>query len=67
MGVLDVNLDPFTRNRVSIHRAGRTLWIIGTFYEKDSRDGSKVVHGVRRMTCDNSTPAATYRVFKPIW
>jgi Helicase HerA, central domain len=59
--ILDVDLDPFTRNRVSF--TGLDCRIIGTFYE-DRRDGKVVLdfgHDV-----DNFYATATYRVFKPI-
>ena len=59
--ILDVDMDPFTRNRLSF--TGLDCQIIGTFYE-DSRDGSVVLdfgHDV-----DNFYATATYRVFKPV-
>jgi hypothetical protein len=59
--ILDVDLDPFTKNRVSF--TGLDCRIIGTFYE-DGRDGKVVLdfgHDV-----DNFYATATYRVFKPV-
>jgi hypothetical protein len=59
--ILDVNLDPFTRNRISF--TGLDCAILGTFYE-DRRDGRVVLdygHDV-----DNFYATATYRVFKPV-
>ncbi|MBB5082175.1 helicase HerA domain-containing protein [Nonomuraea endophytica] len=59
--ILDVDLDPFTKNRVSF--TGLDCRIIGTFYE-DVRDGRQVLdfgHDV-----DNFYATATYRVFKPV-
>ena len=59
--ILDVNLDPFTRNRVSF--TGLDCRIIGTFYE-DGRDGTVVLEFGHDV--DNFYATATYRVFKPI-
>ena len=59
--ILDVNLDPFTRNRVSF--TGLDCRIIGTFYE-DGRDGKVVLEFGHDV--DNFYATATYRVFKPI-
>ena len=59
--VLDVQLDPFTRNRVSF--TGLDCRILGTFYE-DARDGAvrlEFGHDV-----DNFYATAAYRVFKPV-
>lgn len=59
--VLDVELDPFTKNRISF--TGLDCAIIGTFYE-DRHDGRVVLdfgHDV-----DNFYATSTYRVFKPI-
>ncbi|WP_250279858.1 DUF87 domain-containing protein [Frankia sp. Cppng1_Ct_nod] len=59
--VLDVELDPFTRNRVAF--TGLDCRILGTFYE-DTRDGTVRLdfgHDV-----DNFYATATYRVFKPV-
>ena len=58
--ILDVNLDPFTRNRVSF--TGLDCRIIGTFYE-DGRDGKVVLEFGHDV--DNFYATATYRVFKP--
>jgi hypothetical protein len=59
--VLDVDMDPFTRNRVSF--TGLDCRIIGTFYE-DSRDGTVVLEFGHDV--DNFYATATYRVFKPV-
>ena len=59
--ILDVNLDPFTKNRVSF--TGLDCRIIGTFYE-DSRDGKVVLEFGHDV--DNFYATATYRVFKPV-
>ena len=59
--ILDVDLDPFTRNRVSF--TGLDCRIIGTFYE-DGRDGKVVLEFGHDV--DNFYATATYRVFKPI-
>jgi hypothetical protein len=59
--VLDVDLDPFTKNRVSF--TGLDCRIIGTFYE-DGRDGRIVLEFGHDV--DNFYATATYRVFKPI-
>ena len=59
--ILDVNLDPFTKNRVSF--TGLDCRIIGTFYE-DGRDGKVVLEFGHDV--DNFYATATYRVFKPI-
>jgi hypothetical protein len=59
--ILDVDIDPFTRNRISF--TGLDCAILGTFYE-DRRAGRVVLdygHDV-----DNFYATATYRVFKPI-
>jgi hypothetical protein len=59
--VLDVNLDPFTKNRVSF--TGLRCRILGTFYEDD-------VDGTKRLEfgadVDNFYATSTYRVLKPI-
>jgi Helicase HerA, central domain len=59
--VLDVDLDPFTKNRVSF--TGLSCRIIGTFYE-ESRSGRQVLQFGHDV--DNFYATATYRVFKPI-
>lgn len=59
--VLDVQLDPFTRNRVSF--TGLDCRILGTFYE-ESRDGTMELEFGHDI--DNFYATATYRVFKPI-
>ena len=59
--ILDVDMDPFTRNRVSF--TGLDCRIIGTFYE-DSRDGGVVLEFGHDV--DNFYATATYRVFKPV-
>ncbi|MCM9082407.1 DUF87 domain-containing protein [Streptomyces spororaveus] len=59
--VLDVNLDPFTKNRVSF--TGLRCRILGTFYEDD-------VDGKKRLDfgadVDNFYATSTYRVLKPV-
>lgn len=59
--VLDLDLDPFTRNRASF--TGLRCRILGTFYEDD-------VDGVKRLEfgadVDNFYATSTYRVLKPI-
>lgn len=59
--VLDVDLDPFTKNRASF--TGLRCRILGTFYEDD-------FDGTRRMEfgadVDNFYATATYRVLKPV-
>lgn len=59
--ILDVDLDPSTRNRVSF--TGLDCRIIGTFYE-DSRDGKVILEFGHDV--DNFYATATYRVFKPV-
>ena len=59
--ILDVTLDPFTKNRVSF--TGLDCRIIGTFYEK-GRDGKVVLEFGHDV--DNFYATATYRVFKPV-
>jgi hypothetical protein len=59
--ILDVDMDPFTRNRVSF--TGLDCRIIGTFYE-DRRDGAVVLEFGHDV--DNFYATATYRVFKPV-
>ena len=59
--ILDVDLDPFTKNRVSF--TGLDCRIIGTFYE-DSQDGKVVLEFGHDV--DNFYATATYRVFKPV-
>jgi Helicase HerA, central domain len=59
--ILDVNLDPFTKNRVSF--TGLDCRIIGTFYE-DNQDGKVVLEFGHDV--DNFYATATYRVFKPV-
>ena len=59
--ILDVDLDPFTKNRVSF--TGLDCRIIGTFYE-DGRDGKIVLEFGHDV--DNFYATATYRVFKPV-
>lgn len=59
--VLDVDLDPFTKNRASF--TGLRCRILGTFYEDD-------LDGTRRLEfgadVDNFYATSTYRVLKPI-
>lgn len=59
--VLDVDLDPFTRNRVSF--TGIRCRILGTFYEDDV-DGQKVLEFGADV--DNFYATSTYRVLKPV-
>lgn len=59
--VLDVEMDPFTRNRVSF--TGVRCKILGTFYEDDV-DGRKVLEFGADV--DNFYATATYRVLKPV-
>jgi len=59
--ILDVDMDPFTRNRVSF--TGLDCRIVGTFYE-DSQDGTVVLEFGHDV--DNFYATATYRVFKPV-
>ncbi|MFC0097486.1 helicase HerA domain-containing protein [Micromonospora marina] len=59
--VLDVKLDPFTRNRVSF--TGLRCRILGTFFE-DDRDGKReIAYGA---DVDNFYATSTYRVLKPV-
>lgn len=59
--VLDVDMDPFTRNRASF--TGLRCRILGTFYEED-------LDGTRRLEfgadVDNFYATSSYRVLKPI-
>ena len=59
--VLDVVMDPFTKNRVSF--TGLRCKILGTFYEDDV-DGQKLLEFGADV--DNFYATATYRVLKPI-
>lgn len=59
--VLDMDLDPFTKNRVSY--TGLRCKILGTFYE-DHIDGQKVLEFGSDV--DNFYATSTYRVLKPI-
>lgn len=59
--VLDVQMDPFTRNRVSF--TGLKCKVLGTFYEDDV-DGEKVLEFGADV--DNFYATSTYRVLKPI-
>ncbi|UCM88861.1 helicase HerA domain-containing protein [Streptomyces marincola] len=59
--VLDAELDPFTKNRVSF--TGVRCKILGTFYEDDV-DGQKVLEFGADV--DNFYATSTYRVLKPI-
>jgi hypothetical protein len=59
--VLDVEMDPFTRNRVSF--TGLRCRILGTFYEDDV-DGRKVLEFGADV--DNFYATSTYRVLKPV-
>lgn len=59
--VLDLDIDPFTKNRISF--TGLECSILGTFYEqiKDGAITLEFGHDV-----DNFYATSTYRVFKPI-
>ncbi|MEU0792432.1 DUF87 domain-containing protein [Amycolatopsis sp. NPDC005961] len=59
--VLDAELDPFTKNRVSF--TGVRCKILGTFYE-DDLDGQTVLEFGADV--DNFYATSTYRVLKPI-
>ena len=59
--VLDVEMDAFTRNRVSF--TGLRCRILGTFYEDDV-DGQKVLEFGADV--DNFYATSTYRVLKPM-
>ncbi|MFC4063289.1 helicase HerA domain-containing protein [Planomonospora corallina] len=59
--VLDINMDPVTKNRVSF--TGLRCKILGTFYE-DIVDGQKVIEFGADV--DNFYATSTYRVLKPI-
>src|SRR5262249_40773549 len=57
--VLDVSMDPFTKNRVSF--TGLRCRILGTFYE-ENRDGRVDLEWGHDV--DNFYATSTYRVFK---
>jgi hypothetical protein len=59
--VLDVDLDPFTRNRVSF--TALKCKILGTFYEDDVDGRRQLEYGA---DVDNFYATATYRVLKPV-
>lgn len=59
--VLDINLDPFTKNRVSF--TGLRCRILGTFYETDIDGRKRLDFGA---DVDNFYATSTYRVLKPI-
>jgi hypothetical protein len=59
--VLDVAMDPFTRNRVSF--TGLDCRILGTFYE-EPRAGRQVLEFGHDV--DNFYATSAYRVFKPV-
>lgn len=59
--VLDADLDPFTKNRVSF--TGVKCKILGTFYE-DEVDGQQVLEFGADV--DNFYATSTYRVLKPV-
>lgn len=59
--VLDAELDPFTKNRVSF--TGVRCKILGTFYEDDV-DGQRVLEFGADV--DNFYATSTYRVLKPV-
>lgn len=58
--VLDVRLDPFTKNRVSF--TGLKCRILGTFYEDDVDGQKRIEFGA---DVDNFYATSTYRVLKP--
>lgn len=58
--VLDVKLDPFTKNRVSF--TGLKCRILGTFYEDDISGQKRIEFGA---DVDNFYATSTYRVLKP--
>jgi hypothetical protein len=59
--VLDMDLDPFTKNRVSY--TGLRCKVLGTFYEEDI-DGQKYLQFGADV--DNFYATTTYRVLKPV-
>jgi hypothetical protein len=59
--VLDVELDPFTKNRVSF--TGLRCRILGTFYEDDVDGAKRLEFGA---DVDNFYATSTYRVLKPV-
>lgn len=59
--VLDMEMDPFTKNRVSF--TGLRCKILGTFYEDDV-EGQKVLEFGADV--DNFYATSTYRVLKPV-
>ena len=59
--ILDVDLDPFTKNRVCL--TGLDCRIIGTFYE-DNQEGKVVLEFGHDV--DNFYATATYQVFKAV-
>jgi len=59
--VLDVHLDPFTKNRVSF--TGLRCRVLGTFYEDDLDGDKRLEFGA---DVDNFYATSTYRVLKPL-
>jgi hypothetical protein len=59
--VLDVELDPFTKNRVSF--TGLRCRVLGTFYEEDVEGRTRLEFGA---DVDNFYATSTYRVLKPL-
>lgn len=59
--VLDVALDPFTRNRAAY--TGLKCRVLGTFYEEQAEGQTRIVFG---SDIDNYYAIASYRVLKPI-
>ncbi|MBL0886394.1 helicase HerA domain-containing protein [Myceligenerans indicum] len=59
--VLDVDVDPFTRNRISF--TGLRCKVLGTFYEENV-NGNKILEFGADV--DNFYAASTYRVLKPV-
>lgn len=59
--VLDMDMDPFTKNRVSY--TGLRCKILGTFYEEDINGQKRLQFGA---DVDNFYATSTYRVLKPL-
>lgn len=59
--VLDLDLDPFTKNRASF--TGLRCRILGTFYEDDVEGRKRLEFGA---DVDNFYATSTYRVLKPV-
>lgn len=59
--VLDLDIDPFTKNRASF--TGLACRVLGTFYEEDL-DGTRVLQFGSDV--DNFYATSAYRVYKPV-